>query len=113
MSQQLTQSYLMELYNTPSEALPTTSLAKKINDDCGTSLTPNQVRHLFNNQLNAPLKSRPRKNPANLDVDVIMDLEVATTNDVDAASENENVGTDDIEVNSPEISTVTYPSLAK
>ena len=85
---QLNQSYLMGLYNTPSSELPTSELAKRINDDCGTTLSPAQVRHLFNVQLNSPLKNRPRKQGTDLlsGIEVVMDLE-----EVDAATTNEDV----------------------
>ena len=84
----LSQSYLMGLYNTPSTELPTTDLAKRINDDCGSNLTPKQVQHLFNVQLNQPLKNRPRKaNGGN--VEIVFDLDVVEEPMPEAAEYNE------------------------
>jgi hypothetical protein len=80
----LTQSYLTKLFMTPSSELPSSELHKRINEDCGTDFSANDVKKIYNIKLNLFFRNRPRATESDVDVDIVFDLNESNENSVNA-----------------------------
>lgn len=84
----LTQSYLVGIYNIPSAELPSSEIHKRINEDCGTDFSANDVKNIYNNKLNLFFRNRKRTSETELNVEIVFDLNDESVNDDNNESEN-------------------------
>lgn len=77
----LTQSYLVGLYNIPSAELPSADIHKRINEDCGTDFSANDVKNIYNKKLNLFFRNRKRTSETELNVEIVFDMNDELAND--------------------------------